>query len=63
MARQAKAMMGTECLDAVADRGYYKSDEILQCHEAGITVTLPRPQTSNNQARGLFGRHEFHYNC
>jgi len=27
----------------VADRGYYASEEIRACEEAGITVTLPKP--------------------
>jgi hypothetical protein len=36
----------TETLEAVADRGFFNSPEILACHEAGITVTLPKPQTS-----------------
>ncbi len=31
----------TETLEAVADRGHFSSPEILACHEAGITVTLP----------------------
>ena len=33
-------------LEAVADRGYFNSPEILACQEAGITVTLPKPMTS-----------------
>jgi transposase len=41
MAKQAKAVLKTETLEAVADRGYFSSPEILACHEAGITVTLP----------------------
>ena len=49
MARKAKAMLETESLDAVADRGYFSSEEILACEEAGITVTLPKPMTSGVQ--------------
>ena len=36
----------------VADRGYFSSAEILACHEAGITVTLPKPMTSVPNRRG-----------
>ena len=61
MARRTKAALGTDKLDVVADRGYYKSDEILACHKAGITVTLPKPQTSNNKAKGLFVKPDFIY--
>jgi hypothetical protein len=39
-----------EKLDAVADRGYFNSEEIRACEEAGITVTLPKPMTSNAKA-------------
>ncbi len=38
MAKQAKAALETEALDAVADRGTFKGEEILACDEAGITV-------------------------
>jgi hypothetical protein len=38
MAKQAKAVLQTEKLAAVADRGYFNSPEILDCAEAGITV-------------------------
>ena len=56
MATQAKAVLKTETLEAVADRGYFSSPEILACHEAGITVTLPKPQTSGAKSDGRFGR-------
>ena len=61
MAKRTKAALETDALDVVADRGYYKSEEILSCHEAGITVTLPKPQTSNNKAKGLFVKADFVY--
>jgi hypothetical protein len=43
VACQAKEVLGVDELEAVADRGYYSGEEILACHEAGITVTLPKP--------------------
>ncbi len=61
MAKRTKAALETDALEVVADRGYYKSDEILDCHKAGITVTLPKPQTSNNKAKGLFVKPDFVY--
>ena len=42
MAKQAKATLQAESLEAVADRGYFNSEEILACENAGITVTLPK---------------------
>jgi transposase len=61
MAMQARAEMAVDRLDAVADRGYYTSEEILACEEAGITVTLPKPMTSNSKAAGRFGKQDFRY--
>ena len=61
VAKEAKATLGVERLDAVADRGYFNGEEILACEEAGITVTLPKPMTSNSKAEGRFGKQDFRY--
>ena len=53
--------MRTDTLEAVADRGYFNSPEILACQEAGITVTLPKPMTSGAKAEGRFGKQDFVY--
>ncbi|MGZ5477679.1 MAG: IS1182 family transposase [Thermoanaerobaculia bacterium] len=59
--KAAKAVMRTDALEAVADRGYFNSPKILECHEAGITVTLPKPMTSGAKAAGRFGKQDFVY--
>ena len=59
MANQAKAALEAENLEAFADRGYFKGEEILACDEAGITVTLPKPQTSEAKSEGRFGKQDF----
>jgi transposase len=61
VAKQAKRVLETETLEAVADRGYFNSPEILACHEAGITVTLPKPLTSGAKSDGRFGKQDFAY--
>ena len=61
VAKQAKAVLQTDTLEAVADRGYFNSPEILACHEAGITVTLPKPMTSGAKSDGRFGKQDFSY--
>ena len=61
MAEQARTEMGVETLDAVADRGYYASEELRACEEAGIAVTLTKPMTSNAKAAGRFGKQDFRY--
>jgi transposase len=61
MAKKAKATLDVDELDVVADRGYFDSEEILACDEAGITVTLPKPMTSGAKAKGRFGKQDFRY--
>jgi transposase len=61
MAEKAREAMGTEALTAVADRGYYKSEEILACHEAGIVPIVPKSMTSTAEANGRFGKEAFRY--
>jgi transposase len=61
MAEQARAEMEAEKLEAVADRGYYEGEEIKSCEDAGIAVTLPKPQTSGAKAEGRFGKQDFVY--
>ena len=61
VANEAKAVLQTDKLDAIADRGYFNGDEILACDRAGITVTLPKPMTSGAKSEGRFGKQDFVY--
>ena len=61
MAKKTKAALKTDALDVVADRGYFSSEEILACDEAGITVTLPKPLTSGNKKKGMFVKQDFRF--
>jgi hypothetical protein len=56
--RSARA---SDNLDVVADRGYFKGEEILACEQAGVAVTLPKPQTSGAKSAGRFGKPDFVY--
>src|SRR5438034_10601039 len=58
MAKETKATLERTSLDAIADRGYFSSEEILKCAKADITVTLPKPMTSNPKR---FGKQDFRY--
>ena len=61
MAKLAKQAMGAEKLSVVADRGYFKSEEILACHQSDITVHVPKPMTSGAKADGRYNKTEFIY--
>ena len=61
MGKQTQEAMGVEKLTALADRGYFKGEEILECERAGINALVPKPQTSNNKAKGQFDKRDFRY--
>jgi transposase len=61
VAKETKTTLEATSLDVVADRGYFSSAQILACEEAGITVTLPKPMTSNSKTEGRFGKQDFRY--
>jgi hypothetical protein len=61
VAKEAKAALQTDTLEAVADRGYLSGEEIVACDQAGITVTMPKPMTSGAKSEGRFGKQDFAY--
>jgi len=61
MTERARAAIGSEAIEVVADRGYYKGEEIVACEQAGSTVYLPKPMTSGLYAKGRFGKQDFVY--
>jgi transposase len=61
MAAKAKAELEVDQLQVLADRGYYRSEELRECEQNGITALVPKPLTSNNKAKGQFDRAKFIY--
>jgi hypothetical protein len=61
MTERARTAIGSEAIEVVADRGYYKGEEIVACERAGNTVYLPKPMTSGLYAKGRFGKQDFVY--
>ena len=61
MATQARSATGRKDLTVVADRGYFKGEEILECDQAGMTPLVPKPLTSNSKADGRFDKRDFVY--
>jgi hypothetical protein len=61
MAQQAQTATGCKDLEIVADRGYFKGEEIVACQSAGMTPFVPKPLTSNSTAKGRFGKPDFAY--
>lgn len=61
MASRAKEVINEPSITVLADRGYFNSEEILATEQAGIVPLVPKPQTSNNKAQGLYDRADFVY--
>jgi transposase len=60
-AEPAKEVLGVERIAVVADRGYFKIEDIEACEEAGIDPYVPRPQRGPSVRAGLFRKDEFSY--
>ena len=63
MAHKARDEMAGDTIEAIADKGYYKGEEIVACEQAGIAVTVSKPHTSNAAAVGRFDRADFVYDA
>jgi len=61
MGGKAKAAMGVERLEVLADRGYFSGEEIVACEAIGVTPNVPKPLTSGAKADGRFGKQDFVY--
>src|ERR1700693_1526863 len=61
MAQQTRDAIGQNKLTVVADRGYFKGEEILACEQAGITAFVSKPLTSGSKADGRFDKRDFVY--
>ena len=62
-AEAAKDVLGVETIDAVADKGYFKIEDIEACEKAGIVPYVPRPQRGPSVKAGYFRKDEFQYDA
>ncbi len=61
MTEKAQEATGIKDLTVVADRGYYKGEQILECTQTGANPLVPNSATSNALAAGRFGKRDFIY--
>ena len=59
----AKEVLGVETIAVVADKGYFKIEDIEACETAGIEPYVPRPQRGPSVKAGLFRKDEFQYDA
>jgi transposase len=60
-AAPARAILDVENIDVVADRGYFKIEDIEACEKAGLTPYVPKPQRGSSVSNGFFCKDEFRY--
>ncbi len=63
MAGKASEALDAKELTVIADPGYYKGEEIVECYEAGITALVPKTNTSGSKAKGRFSKADFRYDA
>jgi transposase len=63
MGKKALEATGQKEITALADRGYYKDEEVLALEGTGVLPCVPKSQTSNNPNRGLFSGQDFIYDA
>lgn len=62
-AEPARAILDVEKIDVVADRGYFKIEDIEACEKAGLTPYVPKPQRGSAVREGFFRKDEFRYDA
>jgi len=62
-AEPAKQILGVDTIDVVADKGYFKIEDIEACEKAGMMPHVPRPQRGPSVRGGLFRKDEFEYDA
>jgi transposase len=60
-AEPAKEILGVQTIDVVADKGYFKIEDIEACEKASMVPYVPRPQRGPSVNAGLFRKDEFRY--
>jgi transposase len=57
-AEPARDILGVETIDVVADRGYFKIEDIEACEKAGCIPHVPKPQRGSSVREGFFFRYD-----
>jgi transposase len=63
MAGQAAAALDAEGLTVIADPGYYKGEEIVDCYDAEIKALVPKTDSSHSKAKGRYSKADFRYDA
>jgi transposase len=62
-AEPAREILDVETIDVVADRGYFKAEDIEACEKVGCVPHVPKPQRGASVREGFFRKDEFRYDA
>jgi transposase len=60
-AEPARDILGVKTIDVVADKGYFKNEDIAACEATGLIPYVPQPQRGSAVKNGFFRKDEFRY--
>ncbi len=61
MSSKAKESLGVESIRVLADKGYFKKEEVKRCYDDNIDCCVPEQRKSQNRRRGLYTDKDFFY--
>jgi hypothetical protein len=59
--RTGREILDVETIEVVADRGYFKAEDIEACEKVGCVPRIPRPQRGASVREGFFRKDGFRY--
>jgi len=63
MGKQAQAALKEKKITVIADKGYYSGVDIKNCQDRGMSVLVPKGDTSASEKKGIFNRSMFKYDA
>jgi IS5 family transposase len=62
-AEPARQILDVKAIDVVADKGYFRTEDIAACEKAGLMAHVPKPQRGPAVASAFFRKDEFRYDA
>lgn len=61
MTLRAKAALGVDTIEVVADKGYYNEQQIVACEKQGVSCYVPQAKANGGQTTGIYPKEAFSY--
>jgi hypothetical protein len=63
MAGQVAAAPDVKAFMVIADPGYYKGEEIVDCYATGIKSLVPKNDSARSKVRSRYSKADFNYDA